>query len=937
MNRFQPGTGCLTAGCFMQLSKSRLAVTRAVRSLLVVTAIFAMASLPGCGRTEPAVTSEPPVGEAGAEASPEALDIFGDEKPASEVVPVSAETETHGKNSENRLARETSPYLLMHARNPVDWYAWGPEAFEASKASGKPIFLSIGYSSCYWCHVMERLVFENEEIAKYMNENFINIKVDREERPDIDDIYMTALQIYNQLSRNGGGGGWPLSMFLTPEGKPIAGGTYFPPGDIDGRMGFPTLCRRIINSWTTQRESLEQGAETITQYLQKEMSPGFSLEKVELTRELAESVSRSIVQSHDTEFGGVDFRMDNPNSPKFPVPTKLALLQYEVEQHDNTAAEQVLYHTLDAMAAGGIRDHLAGGFHRYSTDRQWLVPHFEKMLYDNAQLANVYIDAARATNASEKKAEYRRVAEEILSFILSDMTDPTGAFHSAIDAETDGIEGKYYVWSREEVQQTLGEQTIFFSKTYGLNLETPFEHGYVLHLPRSIEAVAVDEKVSPRVLRMKLEESRDRLLKVRKLRESPIKDDKILTSWNGLMIKAFVNAGVTFSQQKYLTAADRALMFILTKMRNEDGQLLRTWRGGRAKLQAYLDDYAFLVEAMLEMHFVSRDAKWLRAARRLTDDQIRMFHDETAGGFFFTAHDHEELLARTKNAWDSVLPSGNSVSIRNLVRLASLTGDPAYRDHAEKTLKLFAPQMTRNPRGTSNLALAMNEFLDNKDYRSLTQRVRQSQDIEQKPSQNNGASGAGDAPTGPAPGELPEIPTKLADGSPPIASGDTTEDPEAKKTPDRVTATAFLSTSRLPAGDRCRIAVVLEVEPGWHINTNPAYPDFLKPTTVSIRSDQGTTLESLKFPKGKDLKIEGLPDAYKVYDGKVTIFGELVVPKSAAGKQEAFELHIRYQSCDDEHCERPRTLKFAGSVPVAEIGESVQQINRAVFRGATVE
>ena len=915
----------------MQISKVSLTASKRLSSFGGVA--LAVTLLAGCGRTEPPAVNSP-VGELGAEldaeSSPATLSIFGDEQPASEVVPASAEATANGKAEHvNRLAHETSPYLLMHARNPVDWYPWGTEAFEASRTSGKPIFLSIGYSSCYWCHVMERLVFENEEIAKYMNEHFINIKVDREERPDIDDIYMTALQIYNQLSGNGGGGGWPLSMFLTPEGKPIAGGTYFPPGDIDGRTGFPTLCRRIINAWTTQRESIDQGADTITQYLQKEMSPGFSLEKVGLTRELTESVARSIVQSHDPEFGGVDFRMENPNSPKFPVPTKLALLQYEVEHHDNAAAERVLYHTLDAMAAGGIRDHLAGGFHRYSTDRQWLVPHFEKMLYDNAQLANVYIDAARATN----KVEYRQVAEEILSFILSDMTDPTGAFHSAIDAETDGIEGKYYVWSREEVQQALGEQTILFGKTYGLNLETPFEHGYVLHLPRSIEEVAVDENVSPGILRMKLERSREQLLRVRDQRESPIKDDKILTSWNGLMIKAFVNAGTTFSQQKYLAAADRALMFILSNMRDKDGQLLRTWRGGTGKLLAYLDDYAFLVEAMLEMHFISRDEKWLRAARRLTDDQIRMFHDEAAGGFFFTAHDHEKLLSRTKNAWDSVLPSGNSVSVRNLVRLASLTGDSSYRDHAARTLELFAPQMKSNPRGTSNLALALNEFLANKDYRSLTERVRDSQTVAQTSPTGNTPLEPGVAPTGPAPRELPAVPVKPdANSTQPTASGDNEETAEQKKTPDRVTATAFLSTSRLPAGDRCRIAVILEVEPGWHINTNPAYPDFLIPTTVSIRSDQGTTLESLKFPQGKDLKIEGLDEAYKVYDGKVTIFGELVVPKSAAGKQEAFELHIRYQSCDDEHCERPRTLKFAGSVPVAEVGESVQQINRAVFK-----
>jgi uncharacterized protein YyaL (SSP411 family) len=878
-------------------------------------------SLIGCGLQEPESSPPAPVSDLGDAGAPGTLDVFGDEQPVGDVVPASAKTEPGKTPRENRLAHETSPYLLMHARNPVDWYPWGPEAFEAAKKGDKPIFLSIGYSSCYWCHVMERLVFENEEIARYMNENFINIKVDREERPDIDDVYMTALQIYNQLSKSGAGGGWPMSMFLTPEGKPIAGGTYFPPEDIDGRVGFPTVSKRISEMWSTERENAEQGADLITQYLQKEMRPGISLENVELNRELAESVSRSIVQSHDPEFGGVDFRIDNPDSPKFPVPTKLALLQYEVREHKNAAAERVLYHTLDAMAAGGIRDHLAGGFHRYSTDRQWLVPHFEKMLYDNAQLANVYIDAATATN----KAEYREVAEEILSFILSDMTDATGAFHSAIDAETDDIEGKYYVWSREEVQKTLGEQAIFFAKTYGLNLETPFEHGYVLHLPQSIAAVAADEKVSPRVLRLKLAESRDQLLKVRRLREAPIKDDKILTSWNGLMIRAFVNAGASFSKQQYLTTADKALMFILTNMRDEKGRLLRTWRTGKAKLPAYLDDYAFLVEAMLEMHIVTRDDKWLTAARRLTDDQIRMFHDEAGGGFFFTSHDHEKLLSRTKNAWDSVLPSGNGVSIRNLIRLSSLTGDPAYRQHAEKTLELFAPQMKRNPRGTSNLALALNEYLDNHDFRSLVTRVRQGN------ADNTPPPADGQKPTGPAPNKLPIIPDKPAPKDPPSTTSGEATDPQAKKTADRVTATAFLSTSRLPAGDRCRIAVVLDIDPGWHINTNPAFPDFLVPTTVSIRSSQGTTLESLKFPEGKQLQIEGLPEPYIVYDGKVTIFGELVVPKSAAGKQEMFELHIRYQSCDDEHCERPSTLKFSGSVPVAEVGDAVSQINRAIF------
>ncbi len=383
-------------------------------------------TLSGCGRQEPVGNSQTDVPEFAPSQLPAAVDpeaAVADDNPTEEVTrsavdisagenstaasvrPAQAEPAPSNERS-NRLARETSPYLLLHAKNPVDWYPWGPEAFEKAEREQKPIFLSIGYSSCYWCHVMERLVFENEEIARYMNENFVNIKVDREERPDVDEIYMLALQVYQQLSGGGGGGGWPLSMFLTPDGQPIAGGTYFPPKDSAQQMGFPSIMKRMVDAWANQREQVEAGAAKITDYVRREMRPTLALQKSDLNRDLVNSVVRSVVQSHDPEFGGFDFSLERPDAPKFPVPVKLALLQYQQRSSPSSEVERALTKTLQALANGGIRDHLGGGFHRYSTDRFWILPHFEKMLYDNAQLADVFTEAYRST----KRPEYREVA-----------------------------------------------------------------------------------------------------------------------------------------------------------------------------------------------------------------------------------------------------------------------------------------------------------------------------------------------------------------------------------------------------------------------------------------------------------------------------------------------------------------------------------------------
>jgi uncharacterized protein YyaL (SSP411 family) len=905
---------------------------RPAACLLVALSTAISVSVPGCEQepvaTPPATTdavdpaaAPPPV----IATAPDASDTPA--SPATDnAVPHADEAEggstpeiksTHRRA--NRLAGETSPYLLLHAHNPVDWFPWGPEALEKARREEKPIFLSIGYSSCYWCHVMERLVFENEEIARYMNENFVNIKVDREERPDIDEIYMLALQVYLQMSGSGGGGGWPLSMFLTPDGQPIAGGTYFPPDDKDGRRGFPSVMSQVKAAWTDQREPLFENANLIARIVRQEMEPKLNLQPAELTRELVASAVSSVIRSHDSEFGGVDFKLNSPNSPKFPVPVKLALLQYEIRERKNPEAEHVLYHTLDAMSAGGIRDHLGGGFHRYSTDRRWLVPHFEKMLYDNAQLGNVYTEAFRATN----DPTYRETAEEIFDFLLTDMLDSRGGYHSALDAETDAIEGLYYVWSMDEIDQALGADAALFKQAFGVAEPSPFEHGFVLHQPQRIDQLAADVRIAPNELRVRLFDLRRTLLEIRRKRDSPLKDDKVLTSWNGLTITALANAGIVFGRQKYLDAAENAAMFILTNMRDSEGHLFRTYRGGEAKLNGYLDDYAFLIEALLELQRATSDPdnKWLNAAQRLADDQLKMFADDARGGFYFTSHGHEKLLARTMSAWDSVLPSGNSVSVRNLIRLASLTGKAEYREYASKTLNQFAHLIEKNPRGTTNLAIALGEFLDNRDYRPLLQQIDRT---------NDAAPAAPIPPSRPASQPAPAEPNAPVSATP-IGSDSANAKPAIRARPDRVSATAYLSTDRLPAGSQCRVAVVLTIAENWHINANPASPDFLIPTTVTMRSTLGTSLKDVRYPAGGDLKLKGTTGVYRVYDGRITVFGDLVIPADAGGKTESFELQIRYQACNDEQCEQPKTLIFAGQVTVADPDVPVGKINAEVF------
>lgn len=606
----------------------------------------------------------------------------------------------------NRLARETSPYLLLHAHNPVDWYPWGEEALERARAEGKLIFLSIGYSSCYWCHVMERESFMDEEVAAYLNEHFVCIKVDREERPDIDELYMTALSL---LGRRGG---WPLTMILTPEALPIYGGTYFPPrdrlvvppgGEAERPQRLPgllSLLRVVREAWEEKPAELRQGAEQLAAAVRRVLSGPPGLAARPPHENIAELVVAELAARYDERHGG--FSGGSFDQPKFPEPSNLTFLLDLAEHEGHVQARRMLEGTLNALAAGGIRDHLGGGFHRYSTEPTWSVPHFEKMLYDNAQLASLF---ARAY-ALWQDEEHRRVVEELVAFMLREMQSPQGGFYSAIDAETNGEEGAYYVWSAEELRGLIPpEEWAAFAAAYSLDGEPTFEGRYVLRRPQGVpaqEAAAGDDVTQ----HQKFVDLRRRLLAAREERERPLVDVKVLCGWNGLAIRGLADAGRCLRQSEYVDAAARAAEFVLSQMRTAEGRLLRVHAGGQAHGTAFLDDYALLIDGLLALHEATGDARWLAEARSLQQQQIELFWDHAGGGFFYTPSDHEALFARSKDPVDSALPSGNAVSASNLAYLGRVLGDAAWQEQARQTVLAFSSLIENSPAAMPRLVQA---------------------------------------------------------------------------------------------------------------------------------------------------------------------------------------------------------------------------------------
>ena len=591
----------------------------------------------------------------------------------------------------NRLVHETSPYLLLHAHNPVDWYPWSDEAIALAKKENKLIFLSVGYSTCYWCHVMERKVFSNPEIAAVMNKNFINIKIDREERPDLDEIYMTATQLLVQR------GGWPNSVFLTPDLKPFYAGTYFPPADMPGRPGFPTILDAVHEAWVTRAAEVIESANQISNTIEMATSRGFTvLNARALDRSLTTSALDYLRTAYSHAYGGFG------TAPKFPSPANLEFLlsEYQRKSEFQTPATKdesllkMITHTLDRMAYGGMYDQIGGGFHRYSVDAKWLIPHFEKMLYDNAQLAKVYLQAYQLT----QEPRYRRVAEEIFSYIFREMTAPEGGFYSALDAETDAEEGKYYVWTADEIRKILGKKDAsHFNEVYGVDKGPNFEGKSVLYVPDGSEVEGSVKGLST---------AREKLLTARLEREYPLLDTKIIVNWNGLMIDALAYGYQVLGEERYLAAASKAARFILDTLKKPDGELWHTYTTGVVKQDAYLDDYAFFVRGLLGLHAATGEDQWLDSARTLTDKMIQLFWDDKNGGFYYTKADAKHLIVRTKKPYDSAIPSGNAVAVKNLLVLGT-----DYRDYAEKTLRIFAESMAQSPSSFMYMHFSLNDYL----------------------------------------------------------------------------------------------------------------------------------------------------------------------------------------------------------------------------------
>jgi uncharacterized protein YyaL (SSP411 family) len=731
----------------------------------------------------------------------------------------------------NRLAAESSPYLLLHAENPVDWYPWGEEAFERARSEDRPIFLSIGYSTCYWCHVMERESFCDPAIAQQMNDGFVCVKVDREERPDVDEIYMTATQV---MTRSGG---WPNSLFLTPDLEPFFAGTYFPPRDGLGRPGFPQVLRGVREAWLLRRAEIAQQASAVAEAMDASLAGEPGAGQALPDPAVAAELQADLAARFDPEWGGFGA------APKFPSPSNLFFL---LDRADDEDARRMLVLTLDRMARGGVMDHLAGGFHRYSTDAAWLVPHFEKMLYDNAALARLYAEAAPLA----PDEGFDRVARFTLDFVLRDMTSPEGGFLSAIDAETDGHEGAYYTWTEADLAGELsGEDGTLFRTVQGLEGAPSFEGDrYVVHQPVPLREQAARLGLAEDTLRQRLEPLRGALLEARERRDPPLVDDKVLTDWNGLMMGAMARVGQLLGETRYVEAARRSAEFVLERLRDGDsGISLHAFRAGRAKVPAFLDDYAFLVEGLLCLYRASGEGRWAQEAVRLVEEQEERLADPEAGGYFAAGED-PRLLFRARPAFDGAVASGNGVSALNLVELAEITGDPRWGERAEAVVRAFAAGITRAPLGHVTLVRALGRL--------------------------QGRSSSAPGPTSPPAG----------------ATAPSAVDGLEAEARDVVEIEACLGR----ADDEVwkPFSVELVVRSGFHLNANPASDPALVATAVG-----GIVggLRNVLYPAG-----ERAGGGVSVYRGRVRIEGEI---EHRGGGAAAIE--VTFQACDESRCLPP--------------------------------
>ena len=750
--------------------------------------------------------------------------------------------QSHEETPANRLSQESSPYLLLHAHNPVDWYPWGDEAIEKAREEDKPIFVSIGYSTCYWCHVMEREVFSNPEIAELMNQWFVNIKVDREERPDLDDIYMVATQLITRAS-----GGWPNSVFLTPELKPFFAGTYFPPEDRGSLPGFPTILTRVREAWASQRPEVEASAERVSQAMRtiaaERRQPGELPSPTEADRAVADLKRR-----FDETNGGFS------EAPKFPSPSNLLLLWDRAVARGDAEAGRMVIETLHKMGQGAIYDQLGGGFHRYTLDAQWRVPHFEKMLYDNAHLAELLAVTAQATG----DPDLERLARGTLDFALREMRLDDGGFKSAIDAETDGEEGAYYVWTRDELRDVLSEDGYdLLAPIMGFVGPTNFEgEKYPLYLTDTLTEHAKRLGWTRSDLLDRMDSQFDRLRQARAGREFPLVDDKVLTDWNGMMIAALARAGLSLDEPRYLRAAERAADFLLANLKDSSGDLFHSWREGDAKIPAFLDDYAFLMKGLLALYEATGEDRWLGEAERLAEEMERRLRDRVGGYYLSEAKPH--LLFQPKTIYDGAIPSGNGVATLALLDLAEHTGKVLYRQRAEATMKAFADELAERPGALRTLAQAVDRY----------HRTHSVVSSPPTPAQVSG-SGATE-PTVPLAEELVTTQFSFED-----------------VTTDEATWRAF----------QLRVTI----RAGWHVNANPASLPYLIPTEV-----QGD-VRNVRYPEGEEFEFAFSDESLSVLSGTISIGGEIDRNEST--------LRLVYQACDDRRCLAPvdKTIEVAST------------------------
>ncbi len=800
----------------------------------------------------------------------------------------------------DRLAGEASPYLRGHARNPVDWYPWGTEAIERARREGKPIFLSIGYSTCHWCHVMERRVFSDPGIAAFMNAHYVNIKVDREERPDVDEIYMAATQLIT------GGGGWPNSVFLTPELEPFFAGTYFPPEDLPGRPGFPRVLNLLKEAWDARRDDLVGQAGRVTEAirsLQREQVAG------EGTAVLDEGIL-SAAQSHlktryDAENGGFG------PAPKFPAPLRIELALKEYERTGDGSLLSMATHTLDVMMNGGLYDHVGGGFHRYATDSGWRIPHFEKMLYNQADLARVYLLAFEITG----ETAYRAVAEDVLAFVQREMRDPGGAFYTAVDSETDAVEGRYYLWSDEDIRKTLGADADVFLTHYGLapisgtaygipalgGAEGDAEGDAVGGADVDAEGNTVGDTAGDAdgdadgfagagVLYVRterdsvgppdgLDELRETLRAARSNRRHPVVDTKVITAWNGQMIDAFAFAGLVTDNEGYVDTAAQAADFILDRLWDDASGLHRIYLEGAVHREAFQEDYACLIQGLQRLHEASAEPRWLAAAETLTNRMNERFWDTERGGYFF-AEGGEYQIVRTRNAFDGARASGNGMAARSLVSMARLTGDYRYRARAARLFDAYAPSMKEIPGRFTSMILALQDYLD--DERNP---VRMAGADGGSPAREHGRNGR----TGPGEGTDPS--GAVYSGEPKVVAG--------------------LSVVAGPREGSFNATVSITIEDGWHINGNTTSVPGLVPTALTFNADIPIESAAVSYPLAETIRFAFADAPLAVYRGDVRLGARIEVDPGALVEGMRLYATLYYQPCDDAVCLEPAEITMS--------------------------